>query len=489
MNHKKQNIMKKSLILLSVVLLGGTAMAQRQYDTLCGPDGRIPHWHYTRWYDTVDAYYHDTVFTPTYYGNPCSYLRLLEHGTDGMLMSVKDEYVEHESLLKGVAVWQGDPKNHHFGFPVASQNRVAEYIYLFKWNRTRDSLVVIDSLRWDTAEVKVLKLPFHADTNQNGFMYCYVYEAYFDKPVYVDSTFLLGGTANNNRTEMGAFPNLPVIYVEMSPRFQTRVDINLRWDFWSYNPADSSTRRYIPDGPVYGYYMPIIEYAELDVRPADSTQGTAGPTGLRSKGTDQEIWARGYHGYRFSHWQDSVTDNPRTIHLMSDTVFTAYFEALPIRTVEGLCGDGHGYVSGEGEYCEGETATLVARPYTGDYHFSHWQDSVTDNPRSFVVTQDTVFTAYFAEGSEGIAAPEATTAFTMSPNPTSGEVTVVLPTIGEGAMLTVADATGREVRRQTLPPAAETSRLRLDLKGLPAGAYFVTVVTPQGSHTEKLVVE
>ena len=28
----------------------------------------------------------------------------------------------------------------------------------------------------------------------------------------------------------------------------------------------------------------------------------------------------------------------------------------------------------------------------------------------------------------------------------------------------------------------------IDLKGLPAGAYFVTVVTPQGSHTEKLVI-
>ncbi|MBR6440462.1 MAG: T9SS type A sorting domain-containing protein, partial [Bacteroidales bacterium] len=91
-------------------------------------------------------------------------------------------------------------------------------------------------------------------------------------------------------------------------------------------------------------------------------------------------------------------------------------------------------------------------------------------------------------GEVGIAAPEATTAFTLSPNPTNGEVTVVLPALGEGAVLTVADATGREVRRQTLPPAAEASRLRLDLKGLPAGAYFVTVVTPQGSHTEKLVI-
>ena len=80
-------------------------------------------------------------------------------------------------------------------------------------------------------------------------------------------------------------------------------------------------------------------------------------------------------------------------------------------------------------------------------------------------------------------------AFTLSPNPTTGEVSVALPPFGDGAVLTVADASGREVRRQTLPPATEETRLRLDLKGLPAGAYFVTLVTPQGSHTEKLFVK
>ena len=31
--------MKKALIFLAVALLGGAAMAQQQYDTLCGPDG------------------------------------------------------------------------------------------------------------------------------------------------------------------------------------------------------------------------------------------------------------------------------------------------------------------------------------------------------------------------------------------------------------------------------------------------------------------
>jgi len=79
--------------------------------------------------------------------------------------------------------------------------------------------------------------------------------------------------------------------------------------------------------------------------------------------------------------------------------------------------------------------------------------------------------------------------FALSPNPTAGEVTVTLPALGEGAVLTVADASGREVRRQPLDPAPAGSRLRLDLNGLPAGAYFVTLVTPQGSHTEKLLVK
>ena len=93
------------------------------------------------------------------------------------------------------------------------------------------------------------------------------------------------------------------------------------------------------------------------------------------------------------------------------------------------------------------------------------------------------------EPSMGIAETDGAAAFALSPNPTAGEVTVTLPVLGEGAVLTVADASGREVRRQPLEPAPAGSRLRLDLNGLPAGAYFVTLVTPQGSHTEKLLVK
>ena len=53
-----------------------------------------------------------------------------------------------------------------------------------------------------------------------------------------------------------------------------------------------------------------------------------------------------------------------------------------------------GKVNGAGVFNENETATLTAIPNNG-YHFVKWDDEVTDNPRTVVVTQDSTFTAIF----------------------------------------------------------------------------------------------
>ena len=53
-----------------------------------------------------------------------------------------------------------------------------------------------------------------------------------------------------------------------------------------------------------------------------------------------------------------------------------------------------GSVEGGGYYDNGETATLTAIPNNG-YRFVKWDDEVTDNPRTIVVTQDSTFTAIF----------------------------------------------------------------------------------------------
>ena len=89
-------------------------------------------------------------------------------------------------------------------------------------------------------------------------------------------------------------------------------------------------------------------------------------------------------------------------------------------------------------------------------------------------------------GSEGIVSPDDAVAFTLSPNPARDEVTVA---VGEGMALpctvVLRDEQGRELLRQRL----EGREVTLSTRGLPAGVYLVTLESPQGSSTQKLVVE
>jgi len=96
---------------------------------------------------------------------------------------------------------------------------------------------------------------------------------------------------------------------------------------------------------------------------------------------------------RFIRWSDGNTDNPRTITISSDTIFTVEF-ATNCFTIA-TAGE-HGTVTGSGIYNYGDTIILTATPNEG-YHFEQWSDGNTDNPRSVVVTQDSTFTAEFAK--------------------------------------------------------------------------------------------
>ena len=82
------------------------------------------------------------------------------------------------------------------------------------------------------------------------------------------------------------------------------------------------------------------------------------------------------------------------------------------------------------------------------------------------------------------AAPLAAGRLELLPNPAHGRATLRLPTPAAAPQpLTLTDALGREVRRQTLP--ARTTEAPLDLAGLAPGLYFVRV----GASAGKLVVE
>ena len=77
--------------------------------------------------------------------------------------------------------------------------------------------------------------------------------------------------------------------------------------------------------------------------------------------------------------------------------------------------------------------------------------------------------------------------FRLMPNPVSGKVRCEMGEDFVGGELTVVNAAGRVVVRREL--ASGTRTLTLDVAELPAGTYFVTLVTKEGTATRRLVVE
>ncbi len=96
----------------------------------------------------------------------------------------------------------------------------------------------------------------------------------------------------------------------------------------------------------------------------------------------------------FVQWSDGVTENPRTVQVISDAQYTAIFE--PQTFVVSLTSNypNFGALYGAGEYTYGQQVTLTAVAFP-DVEFLSWSDSVADNPRTIVVTSDTTFMALF----------------------------------------------------------------------------------------------
>lgn len=165
-------------------------------------------------------------------------------------------------------------------------------------------------------------------------------------------------------------------------------------------------------------------------------------------------------GYKFDSWTDGNTENPRIVSVEQDTIFGAIWRECPIErtsisktiyqgdsywfadqelTMRGIYMDTltnmegcdsivqlrlsvakkpieyavylnvnnvvQGSVSGEGLYAKGSQAIITAIPTNG-YQFRQWQNEfgaiVKENPYSFSVTQDVLWTAVFTRAPKRI---------------------------------------------------------------------------------------
>ena len=66
----------------------------------------------------------------------------------------------------------------------------------------------------------------------------------------------------------------------------------------------------------------------LSVSSADESEGTTTSGGDFDEDSEVTIYAIAKDGYRFSKWNDGNTDNPRTVKMISDLSFVAYFEPV-----------------------------------------------------------------------------------------------------------------------------------------------------------------
>ena len=141
-------------------------------------------------------------------------------------------------------------------------------------------------------------------------------------------------------------------------------------------------------------------YYTVTVQASPSNGGTVTGGGSFQSGSTTVISATANSGYHFKQWNDGITDATRTITVTGNTSYTAYFEADVYYLVQALSGNTTmGTTSGTGNYLAGSTATISASANTG-YHFTQWNDGNTSATRSFTVTSNVTYTAYFeANGS------------------------------------------------------------------------------------------
>ena len=225
-----------------------------------------------------------------------------------------------------------------------------------------------------------------------------------------------------------------------------------------------------------GAFLPIVDSLYLvQGWTSDSTRGVVTGSGYYPDSTYTALYARGRAGYRFSHWNDGDTTNPRWVYVLSDTTFTAYFDTLMLYHLDVSSNNPEwGLAHGSGAYYDGSEVTISAVP-RWDCRFVWWSDGDTLNLRQMTITQDSSIVAIFTDGTEGIQTVVERRGLRLSPNPAlerlhiavdrADHYTATIYTV-TGALWLREEFNGTEgsVDISALTPGSYL--LRLDAKGL-----------------------
>lgn len=314
----------------------------RPVDTLVG---RQPTFYYTEWYDDCPSY----LLTSLYriWAERLDFVyQMYDQLIEGRIRPSEKRTVLREERtsirlpIKGVAVMIPGDQFIHYPSEAMTDNRVPEYAMILKHSDTDPfSLVLLDSARWDTAEPHLLKLPKNRlaleTADSDRFVYCLLYEALFDRPVIVDSIFYSGGSTYNNASDTNInvrkYYNIPTKYFIARMKSWECIECphsnNYLWTDTNFNNLRDYTNPTVEEIPYFGPFLPIVDTGsyQLTVLSADNEMGTVAGGGIFRTMSIDTISATARNGFRFSHWSDGATENPRAVEIYCDSTITAFF--------------------------------------------------------------------------------------------------------------------------------------------------------------------
>lgn len=336
--------MKRRILIVLFVLTASTTMAQ--YDTIYS---RCDRYYYAEWYDQCFLYDKIDTINGGYTLSSAS-MTVTDQPCNNTLM-LNEHYITGGMAVKGISamvVMQIDSTVSPGGITSDTlTEKLPEYLMIFQGDSAMTPpitttafprhMVLIDSVRWDTAAPSIMRLPKIkiADTNDpTNWMTCLVYEAYFPTPIMVDSFFYLAGTVHSNiRTMAGTMLYSPTHYTyvrEYNLFANDCHDCDQNHDVYSaIYPLDECPWYYWYNlgynAAAFGPFLPIVDFYQLSVSSNDDMMGSVDGGGRYPAMSTVTVRAIPENGYIFLQWGDGLTDNPRQVEMSADTVLTAIF--------------------------------------------------------------------------------------------------------------------------------------------------------------------
>ena len=168
------------------------------------------------------------------------------------------------------------------------------------------------------------------------------------------------------------------------------------YHFTNWTDGDTANPRIVTvtgDANYFAQFTP--NNYTVTVASADETMGFASGSGDYSFGNSVLLSATASTGYHFTQWSDGNSYNPRLVTATRDTLFIAQFTPNNYTLSVSSADTTMGVTTGDGDFAFG-SSTIISAVASYGYHFSHWSDGNTDNPRTLTITDNAVFIALFS---------------------------------------------------------------------------------------------